>query len=111
MSAEKHGVNREQFLRGTAGLAAAGGILPTWLDKGGAELRADDETAPAERAPDSGKAKSCIFIYLLGGPPRVLLAGTFRRRFGDANAPTRARNAKRAGTFHRPGAKRIAAAV
>ena len=49
---------RREFLRTGAGLAVAGFALPSpLLDR------------PGSAAPLSGGAKSCILVYLLGGPP------------------------------------------
>src|SRR4051794_39349852 len=50
---------RREFLRYGAGLAAMGGLLPAGLIGEAAEVQ------PA------ASGKSCIFIYLLGGPPHL----------------------------------------
>jgi hypothetical protein len=55
-------IQRRQFLRVGGGLAVAGFSLP--------ELSASQASAPKSgRTNSAGKARSCILIYLLGGPP------------------------------------------
>jgi len=51
-------VGRREFLRVGGGLALAGGLAPQWV-------RADAESGRG------AQARSCIFIYLLGGPPHL----------------------------------------
>ena len=50
--------HRRELLRLGAGLAAAGGLISPWLS-----VAANEKPA--------GNGKSCIFIYLLGGPPHL----------------------------------------
>ena len=57
---------RREFLRIGAGVAAAGFSLPTELWQGQAEAT---PISPDGQA--SGGAKSCILVYLLGGPPQL----------------------------------------
>ena len=54
---------RRDFLRVGGGLAIAGYALPDW-----AQARAADGAQTQRRA---GKARSCILVYLLGGPPHL----------------------------------------
>jgi hypothetical protein len=51
---------RRQFLRIGTGLAAAGFSLPQWLTP---------HASAGSTASGSGRAKSCVLVYLLGGPP------------------------------------------
>ena len=54
---------RREFVRAGAGLAAVGFALPTlWPAKSA-------QANPVESNVASGGAKSCILVYLLGGPP------------------------------------------
>src|SRR5262249_33102657 len=46
------------------GLSVAGLTLPTWVET----VRADN---PATGKRPAGRARSCILVYLLGGPPHV----------------------------------------
>jgi hypothetical protein len=62
---------RREFLRRGAGLAMAGFVLPTWLcGRSGTAKAADSIDGPA-RGEHAGTAKSCILVYLLGGPPHL----------------------------------------
>src|SRR5262245_1421468 len=57
---------RRDFLRMGTGLALAGFTLPDWV------FAAREANPAAHRAkPGSGQARSCILIYLLGGPPHL----------------------------------------
>ncbi|MBS0266903.1 MAG: DUF1501 domain-containing protein [Planctomycetes bacterium] len=53
---------RRDFLRVGGGLACAGFGLPTWV------AQAQGDTRDGGRG---GRAKSCILVYLLGGPPHL----------------------------------------
>ena len=55
---------RREFLRTGSGLAAAGFTLPTLLRQNTANARGESKTTLV-----TGGAKSCILVYLLGGPP------------------------------------------
>jgi len=57
---------RREFLRAGGGLAVAGYLLPSAFGT----ARAD---GPAEAGPGAafGRARSCILVYLLGGPPHL----------------------------------------
>jgi len=57
-------MNRRMFLRVGGGLAIAGGILPHLA---GAATGSGAATGAMQR----GKARSCILVYLLGGPPHL----------------------------------------
>jgi hypothetical protein len=57
---------RRDFLRMGGGLAVAGYALPHWVSALGANEAAGDLSAAV-----AGRAKSCILIYLLGGPPHL----------------------------------------
>ena len=57
---------RRDFLRRGAGLAVAGYALPHW----GAAAPVDN-ALQAALTRSSGRAKSCILVYLLGGPPHL----------------------------------------
>jgi Protein of unknown function (DUF1501) len=56
------GIDRREFLRVGGGLALAG-LLTPWTT-----VAAD---TPACRTLGSGRARSCILVYLLGGPPHL----------------------------------------
>lgn len=57
---------RRNFLRIGGGLAVAGYALPEWIGAAkGAERREN------ERQSGFGQARSCILVYLLGGPPHL----------------------------------------
>jgi hypothetical protein len=57
---------RRDFLRIGGGLAVAEYGLPRWTDPAfGAER------ASADRPKSAGRARSCILVYLLGGPPHL----------------------------------------
>jgi len=58
--------DRREFLRVGGGLAAAGLVLPAW-SVGSRVRAATNDGGP--RA--TGTAKSCILVYLLGGPPHL----------------------------------------
>ena len=55
---------RREFLRVGAGLAAAGFLLPELTGDGRAWAKSAGNSKPGVRG-----AKSCILVYLLGGPP------------------------------------------
>lgn len=55
---------RRDFLRAGAGLAIGGFSIPSVLTQRQADARPASQSASA-----SGGAKSCILVYLLGGPP------------------------------------------
>ena len=55
---------RREFLRSGAGLAAAGFTLPTLMRQDSAAARTATKSTYV-----TGGAKSCILVYLLGGPP------------------------------------------
>jgi hypothetical protein len=57
--------DRREFLRIGGGLVAAGLALPDWAAGRRSEARASDVAAR------TGLAKSCILVYLLGGPPHL----------------------------------------
>jgi hypothetical protein len=57
---------RRDFLRIGGGLAVAGFSLPHW--DGAARA---GESAGARTTPVTGRARSCILVYLLGGPPHL----------------------------------------
>ncbi len=57
---------RREFLRRGAGLAVAGYALPHWAAASPANKVVDKES---NRIP--GRARSCILVYLLGGPPHL----------------------------------------
>jgi hypothetical protein len=57
---------RRDFLRVAGGLAVAGYALPHWID-----AARGAERATSDRQPAPGRARSCILVYLLGGPPHV----------------------------------------
>jgi Protein of unknown function (DUF1501) len=52
---------RRDFLRAGRGLAAMGLALPAW----------NSVPRAAQAALSAGRAKSCILVYLLGGPPHL----------------------------------------
>lgn len=56
---------RRDFLRVGSGLALAGLTLPDWL------IAARAAESAAERPKPAGRARSCILVYLLGGPPHL----------------------------------------
>src|SRR5258708_19381906 len=57
---------RRDFLRRGAGLAVAGYALPEWIS-----AARGNETAGPRLPAGAGRAKSCILVYLLGGPPHL----------------------------------------
>jgi hypothetical protein len=57
---------RRDFLRVGGGLAVAGYALPQWMSYARAA-----ESATTNRPKATGRARSCILIYLLGGPPHL----------------------------------------
>src|SRR5258708_31561768 len=57
---------RRDFLRTGGGLAVAGHSLPHWVGA----LQANEAVA-GHSAAGAGRAKSCILVYLLGGPPHL----------------------------------------
>jgi hypothetical protein len=57
---------RRDFLRVGGGLAVTGYALPPWMTSARA-----GERATSSRAIASGRARSCILVYLLGGPPHL----------------------------------------
>jgi hypothetical protein len=64
------GPSRREFLRHGAGLAAAGFVLEPWYQRRGTAQAADVTPLQATRN-GLGSAKSCILVYLLGGPPHL----------------------------------------
>jgi hypothetical protein len=65
---------RREFLRRGAGLAVAGFVLPFALSRGASKSHAADQrrgTRGTNDQPRAGNAKSCILVYLLGGPPHL----------------------------------------
>src|SRR5262245_18714627 len=57
---------RRDFLRVGGGLAVAGYALPQWMS-----LARAAEAAKSDRPKSAGRARSCILVYLLGGPPHL----------------------------------------
>src|SRR5262245_47042116 len=57
---------RRDFLRVVGGLAVAGYALPQWIS-----LARAADSARTDRPKAAGRARSCILIYLLGGPPHL----------------------------------------
>lgn len=57
---------RRDFFRVGGGLAVSGYVLPEWMRAAQA-----GEAAASKRGSSSGRAKSCILIYLLGGPSHL----------------------------------------
>src|SRR5437879_13418078 len=57
---------RRDFLRVGGGLAVAGFALPEWI-----ALARGAESAGSKPRSGRGRAKSCILVYLLGGPPHL----------------------------------------
>ena len=57
---------RRDFLRVGGGLAVAGYALSQWMS-----LARAAEAAKADRPQSAGRARSCILVYLLGGPPHL----------------------------------------
>src|SRR6516164_8101389 len=53
---------RREFLRVGGGLAVAGLLSPTW---------ARAAKPPRDTRPHGAGARSCILVYLLGGPPHL----------------------------------------
>src|ERR1700674_5222488 len=56
------GVDRREFLRVGGGLACAGFFAPLGATYAGTRM---------QNGPGLGRARSCILIYLLGGPPHL----------------------------------------
>ena len=54
---------RRDFLRVGGGLAVSGFVLPDWAAAGAASADQNQHRA--------GRARSCILVYLLGGPPHL----------------------------------------
>jgi hypothetical protein len=63
--------DRREFLRQGAGLVAAGFVLPAWLYGNRNAAHAMDSALSAADRDRAGTAKSCILVYLLGGPPHL----------------------------------------
>lgn len=61
---------RREFVRKACGLAAAGFVLPHGLF-GSDSTSAATAAQSAQTSRSFGQAKSCILIYLLGGPPHL----------------------------------------
>ncbi|MGE5194914.1 MAG: DUF1501 domain-containing protein [Deltaproteobacteria bacterium] len=57
---------RRDFLRVGGGLAVAGCVFPQWI---GAARGADRAKTGVPKS--AGRARSCILVYLLGGPPHL----------------------------------------
>lgn len=60
----QYAFSRREFVRAGAGLAAIGGVLPAWLTGNAPQACAASDASTSH-------SKSCILVYLLGGPPHL----------------------------------------
>src|SRR5260221_8022006 len=76
--------HRRDFLRVGGGLAVAGYGLPDWLSttRGG-------ESAKVNGNISSGRARSCILIYLCGGPPHLDMSDLKPQAAAEVRGPFR----------------------